>query len=123
MSDAASRPAGGCCRGPAADVPCGDPVVEAVVERLRSRSLRGRAKYGVGLDRSDLDLLAWLVHLQEELLDAAGYIQSAIRVIGKEMEDRRDSAEARRKRDEKCVRWAEETGDWPDMDLDMDGDG
>jgi hypothetical protein len=52
-----------------------DPFIEAVRAKLQSRSQAGLIKYGVGLDRDDLDRRAWLVHLQEELLDAAAYIE------------------------------------------------
>ena len=38
-------------------------------------------KYGVSLDRPDLTIEQWLEHLTEELLDGAGYAQSAIREI------------------------------------------
>lgn len=55
--------------------PCSDPHVESVVELLRSRSNAGLLKYGVTLVRDDLTTLDWLQHLQEELLDAANYIQ------------------------------------------------
>ena len=52
-----------------------DPIVGMVVARLRQRSEAGIAKYGTGLDRADLGLVAWLTHLQEELLDAACYVE------------------------------------------------
>lgn len=50
-----------------------DAIVEANVALLRSRSRVGLQKYGVNLERTDLDLGAWLNHLHEELLDAANY--------------------------------------------------
>lgn len=59
-----------------------DPIVESVIEKLRSRSVRGLDKYGVGLDREDLSVVEWLTHLQEELLDAAGYLEKLIQVMG-----------------------------------------
>lgn len=54
-------------------VPAPDAIVEANVAILRSRSRVGLQKYGVNLERKDLDLVAWLNHLHEELLDAANY--------------------------------------------------
>jgi hypothetical protein len=39
------------------------------------RSERGRQKYGTNLDRKDVDLIGWLDHLQEELMDATLYIE------------------------------------------------
>ncbi len=52
-----------------------DPHVSAVIALLASRSETGLKKYGVGLDREDLSVLDWLDHLQQELLDAANYVQ------------------------------------------------
>lgn len=58
---------------------CGDPVVEAVVARLRERSRAGQRKYRVTLERGDLSGADWLRHLQDELLDAVNYIEAALR--------------------------------------------
>lgn len=52
-----------------------DPIVDAVRAKLRGRSDFGLGKYGVGLDRTDLTTRQWLVHLQEELMDAANYTE------------------------------------------------
>lgn len=60
---------------PAYARPCADPVVEAVRDRLRQRSLAGQAKYGATLDRGDLTILDWLLHAEEEALDLAVYIE------------------------------------------------
>lgn len=59
-----------------------DPIIESVIEKLRSRSVRGLDKYGVGLDREDLSVVEWLTHLQEELMDAAGYVEKLIKTLG-----------------------------------------
>jgi len=52
-----------------------DPNVENVSDLLRSRMEAGFKKYGTTTERKDIDLLGWLQHLQEELLDAAVYIE------------------------------------------------
>jgi hypothetical protein len=52
-----------------------DSNVEAVREGLLQRSVRGLEKYGVTTNRTDLSVLQWLTHLQEELMDAAVYIE------------------------------------------------
>ncbi len=52
-----------------------DRNVEAVRERLLQRAQAGFAKYGVTTERSDLSAADWLLHLQEELLDAAVYVE------------------------------------------------
>jgi succinate dehydrogenase flavin-adding protein (antitoxin of CptAB toxin-antitoxin module) len=52
-----------------------DKVVSQVVYKYSVRSEAGIRKYGQTLERSDVDLLGWLNHLQEELMDATLYIQ------------------------------------------------
>ncbi len=60
-----------------------DSVVEAVRADLLRRSELGIAKYGVTLDRTDLNLRAWLQHAYEETLDQANYLKRAIMEIDK----------------------------------------
>lgn len=52
-----------------------DKNVEGVIKQLASRSEFGYSKYGVTTERGDIDLLGWLQHLQEELMDAAVYVE------------------------------------------------
>ena len=52
-----------------------DTIVESVITQFKTRSQRGIDKYGVTLDRTDLSTLEWLIHLQEELMDATLYIE------------------------------------------------
>lgn len=52
-----------------------DSNVEKVREMLYNRMETGYKKYGVTTERTDIDLLGWLQHLQEELLDAAVYVE------------------------------------------------
>jgi hypothetical protein len=52
-----------------------DKNVEAVVTQLQEREQRGLSKYGVNTERTDLSILEWLQHLQEELMDASVYIE------------------------------------------------
>ena len=35
----------------------------------------GYKKYGVTTERKDIDLMGWLQHLQEELMDACVYVE------------------------------------------------
>jgi len=55
--------------------PLKDTIVESVIEQFKQRSEAGINKYGVTLDREDLNALEWLQHLQEELMDATLYVQ------------------------------------------------
>lgn len=43
---------------------------------LHNRSLVGLNKYGTTTMRTDLDILDWIQHLQEELCDAAVYCEA-----------------------------------------------
>jgi len=52
-----------------------DKNVTAVVERMLQRADVGLRKYGVTTERTDLSTVQWLTHLQEEMLDAAIYIE------------------------------------------------
>jgi hypothetical protein len=52
-----------------------DKNVQRVSESLKERMERGYKKYGTTTERTDLNLMDWLQHLQEELLDAAVYVE------------------------------------------------
>lgn len=58
-----------------------DPIVEQVARKLALRSLIGYTKYGTSLDNNDNPLDYWLANLQEELLDAANYIEKTRSVL------------------------------------------
>ena len=55
--------------------PVKDFIVESVIDQFKDRSNVGIKKYGVTLDREDLTMLEWLIHLQQELMDATLYIE------------------------------------------------
>lgn len=55
-----------------------DPIVEAVRTKLLQRSQVGLKKYGIGLNRIDLNTLQWLIHAQEEAMDLANYLEVLI---------------------------------------------
>lgn len=55
-----------------------DPIVLTVMSKYYERSEKGIKKYNNTLDRDDLDAEAWLLHLQEELMDATLYIEALI---------------------------------------------
>ena len=52
-----------------------DKNVTKVRKKLADRAATGLKKYGVTTERRDLSLLDWLNHLQDELLDAAVYVE------------------------------------------------
>ena len=51
-----------------------DSVVQAIVDKFITRAKFGRQKYGTDLDRQDLDLLDWITHFREEMMDGLLYI-------------------------------------------------
>ena len=55
-----------------------DTNVEAVRQKLLQRSQRGIEKYGVTTNRTDLSMLNWMTHLQEELMDACVYLEAYV---------------------------------------------
>lgn len=52
-----------------------DKYVDRVLTRYKERSEVGIKKYSTTLERNDLNVLQWLTHLQEELMDATLYIE------------------------------------------------
>ena len=58
-----------------------DPVVKRVVDKFRERSNEGFRKYGTTLDEERTTkmkgLMKYLIDIQEELMDAILYIQTA----------------------------------------------
>ena len=53
----------------------GDSNVLRVIEQLEQREKKGLLKYGTTTEREDLETVEWLQHLQEELMEAAVYIE------------------------------------------------
>jgi hypothetical protein len=60
-----------------------DPVVERVVDKFISRSDLGFKKYKVTLEEDPSNVVEWLNHLQEELMDAILYLQKTKETYGK----------------------------------------
>jgi hypothetical protein len=59
-----------------------DKIVESVIDQFRTRAEQGKRKYGTTMERDDLTLMQWLQHLQEELMDAAVYVEKLKGEIG-----------------------------------------
>ena len=57
-----------------------DSVNAAVIDKLRARAALGKQKYDTTMDRTDLTYLDWLIHTQQELLDACVYIEKLIQL-------------------------------------------
>lgn len=52
-----------------------DPVVQSVIEQFQQRSEVGQKKYGTTLEANNAPFLAWVQHMQEELMDAMLYLE------------------------------------------------
>lgn len=50
-------------------------IEENVIDKIRRRADTGLSKYGKTMERKDLYFKEWAQHLQEELLDAAVYLE------------------------------------------------
>ncbi len=58
-----------------------DSNVFDVCQKMFNRMNEGRKKYGVTTERTDLDLEQWIIHLQEELMDATIYLERILKEI------------------------------------------
>ena len=61
-----------------------DKNVLSVIEQMTKRMHEGCEKYGTTTERTDIDFVGWLQHLQEELMDATIYIERLKREINNE---------------------------------------
>ena len=52
-----------------------DSIVVSVLQKFLDRSAFGKQKYGTDLDRTDLSILDWIQHAQEEHMDAILYLE------------------------------------------------
>mgnify|MGYP001197438309 CR=1 FL=1 len=53
-------------------------VEDSVCNKIQDRAKIGFDKYGVTMERKDLDEIAWLKHAQEEVFDLAIYLEKII---------------------------------------------
>jgi hypothetical protein len=53
-------------------------IEESVIEKIKQRRERGRAKYGVSMERDDLLFIDWMRHAQEESMDFVIYLEKCI---------------------------------------------
>jgi hypothetical protein len=60
-----------------------DSIVTAIIAKFEQRAKFGKAKYGTDLDRTDLSVLDWINHAQEEHMDAILYLEKLKKEISK----------------------------------------
>jgi len=51
-----------------------DSIVKKTIDEFIERAEKGKKKYGVSLDRTDLTDIEYLQHLKEELMDGILYL-------------------------------------------------
>ena len=56
-------------------------IEDMVCKKIMMRAAKGECKYLVTMEREDLNMLEWLTHLQEELMDATVYVQKLIEMV------------------------------------------
>jgi hypothetical protein len=61
-----------------------DSVVTSVINSFKQRAEFGQKKYGTNLDRTDLSVLDWIQHAQEEHMDAILYLEKLKQLHTKE---------------------------------------
>lgn len=52
-----------------------DSIVKNIISTFLERSEMGKNKYNTDLDRTDLEILDWIQHAQEEHMDAILYLE------------------------------------------------
>ena len=52
-----------------------DSIVKSVLNKFIERAKMGKEKYNTDLDRTDLEVLDWIQHAQEEHMDAILYLE------------------------------------------------
>tara|TARA_B110000285_G_scaffold181680_1_gene205157 strand:+ start:1737 stop:2156 length:420 start_codon:yes stop_codon:yes gene_type:complete len=58
-----------------------DSVVNSIISQFAERSRVGLEKYGTTLDRTDLSILDWVQHAQEEMMDGILYLEKIKKTI------------------------------------------
>ena len=52
-----------------------DSIVTSIIDQFAVRAAKGKTKYGVDLDRTDLTLIEWIEHAKQEHMDAILYLE------------------------------------------------
>ncbi|MEH7653172.1 hypothetical protein [Bacillus safensis] len=58
-----------------------NPIISEVIEKLHRQQEKGLQKYGMEVETSSHDLKGWLRHAQEEAIDFATYLETAIQLL------------------------------------------
>ena len=58
-----------------------DSIVDSIIDQFVSRATFGKTKYGVDLDREDLNVLEWIEHAKQEHMDAILYLEKLKKIV------------------------------------------
>lgn len=61
-----------------------DSIVSSIIDKFVSRAQMGKNKYGTDLDRTDLEVIDWINHAQEEHMDAILYLEKLKQTVTEE---------------------------------------
>ncbi|WP_242730858.1 hypothetical protein [Bacillus altitudinis] len=67
-----------------------NPIIYSVIEKLHKQQEKGLQKYGVEVETSSHDLKGWLRHAQEEAIDFATYLETAIQKLEKQVKSKEE---------------------------------
>lgn len=56
-------------------------IEDEVCKKIQQRAAVGKAKYGVTMEEEVLSIREWLNHLQQELMDAAVYVEKLLGLV------------------------------------------
>ena len=58
-----------------------DSIVDTIVDKFVNRAKFGKNKYGTDLDRTDLSVVEWITHAQDELHDGILYLEKLKQIL------------------------------------------
>jgi hypothetical protein len=58
-----------------------DSIVDSIIDQFVQRATFGKQKYGVDLDREDLNILEWIEHAKQEHMDAILYLEKIKKIV------------------------------------------
>ena len=64
-----------------------DSILESLIDKYSQRSELGIKKYNTTLDRTDLTLLDWINHAQEEAMDLSLYLEKIKTMLNEQKMD------------------------------------
>ena len=67
-----------------------NPIIYSVIEKLHKQQEKGLQKYGMEVETSSHDLKGWLRHAQEEAIDFATYLETAIQLLEEQVKSKKE---------------------------------